>query len=268
MTLSEGVVSTSGSFFDEHSVTKTIVWTDGTVKTGKIISYISPKVVHIDNTTDTVTFTTPFSVIGYSSTYKTIPNVIIFSPLTVNTQSGAMVTYTPKAMVYNPPGHAGPTFTITGLPPGLSFSAGAISGRPTTSGTFATTILAESGIYSDTRTLIFNVAALLTSTPVNAGTKEVVSGTVSNILSGIPHTIVETNLYRWFYGFNGTGTVAGHVEVIINGVVLYDGYVSTTTNDLAVVFQNPVEITGMISIQITNQSSGAATFSGSLTLST
>lgn len=80
------------------------------------------------------------------------PATLITSPLTASGTTGGVFRYQITA-TNNPT-----SFAATGLPPGLSIdAAGLISGTPTTTGTFNTSITAANASGSDTRTLVITI---------------------------------------------------------------------------------------------------------------
>ena len=78
----------------------------------------------------------------------------ITSPLSVNGKVGSLFTYTATAS-----GSPSISFAITGLPPGLTFSGSSITGSPTLTGTFNSTLTATNSNGTDTKTLVITINA-------------------------------------------------------------------------------------------------------------
>lgn len=93
-------------------------------------------------------------MIGWTAVEPPPSAPVITSSLTRNATVGRSFSYTITAK-----GRPAPTFTVTGLPAGLTFSGRAISGVPTTAATTNITLTATNSEGSDTKTLVLTVAA-------------------------------------------------------------------------------------------------------------
>ena len=104
------------------------------------------------------------------------------------------------------------SYNATGLPPGLSINTatGAISGTPTTNGTYNTSISATNATATDTQTLVFTIALSapsITSTLTSSGATGVVFG---------GYTITATNFPT---SFNATGLPPGLSINTVTGAI-------------------------------------------------
>ncbi|HXB10706.1 MAG TPA: putative Ig domain-containing protein, partial [Bacteroidia bacterium] len=90
------------------------------------------------------------------------------------------------------------SYALTGvLPAGLTFSAGAISGTPTVSGTFVDTVKATNATGTGVQTLTITIAALSpcgTSMVVNATSVPVIDGTVDAVWSTAPKNAINKTI--------------------------------------------------------------------------
>ena len=78
----------------------------------------------------------------------------ITSPLSVNAKASSTFTYTATAS-----GSPSITYSANGLPPGLTFSGADISGSPTLTGTYTSTLTATNAYGTDTKSLVITISS-------------------------------------------------------------------------------------------------------------